>query len=254
MSSNSQKNFAIVRKSCRKMATPKKKRKAANEAVGGAKRDKKKQQLTLMATKIEPGEYRVEYEASSNESETIYITDPEFCHFWKQKDRDDLLRVDGIDINEEWDEEVHGKKPKEGSNLWPMQTWSPQWSTCEYDDIHVTFPCLLGGKVDVAAQGLSLDKLRALAEDYDMKTGAAATSNAGVGAAKEGVELVPFVASVVPRCEVVSVGGARDCQGSINVTIEEECTLREVVRRLDPEHEFGFEHSQPDYEAEVSFY
>ena len=53
------------------MATPKKKRKAANEAVGGAKREKKKQQLTLMATKIEPGEYRVEYEASSNESETI---------------------------------------------------------------------------------------------------------------------------------------------------------------------------------------
>ena len=78
-------------------------------------------------------------------------------------------------------------------------------------------------------------------------------SDAGVSA-KDAVEPVPFVASVVPRCEVVSVGGARDCQGSISVTIEEECIFREVVRRLDPEHEFGFEHSQPDYEAEVSFY
>lgn len=219
----------------------KRKAKAANVAVGDAKREKK--QPALMGTKIEPGEYRVEYEASSNESETIYITDPEFCEFWKQKDRRDLLRVDGIDINEEWDEEVHGKKPVQ-ANLWPMQNWSPQWSTCEYEDIRVTFPCLLGGKVDVP-QGISIEKLRGLAME-----------NEGVSYSgrESGDELVPSVASVVPRCEVVSIGGAGDCQGSITITLEEECTFRDVVLRLDPEHEFGFEHSQPDYEAEVSFY
>ena len=249
------------------------KRKATNVAVvGDAKREKK--QPALMGTKIEPGEYRVEYEASSNESETIYITDPEFCEFWKLKDRRDLLRVDGIDINEEWDEEVHGKKPEEGSALWPMQNWSPQWSTCEYEDIRVTFPCLLGGKLaDVPhcesvryewavggkdfclPQGVSFEKLRSLAMDYDVEHEGVSYSDLEYEDDEEDVvELVPSVASVVPRCEVVSIGGARDCQGSITVTLKEECTFRDVVLRLDPEHEFGFEHSQPDYEAEVSFY
>jgi hypothetical protein len=238
-----------------------KKRKAAvsssSDVLVDAKRPKEQtQQTTLMARVLKPGKYCVVYEASSNESETIYVTDPDFCKFWNQQSRSELLRIDGIDDDDEWDEDVHGQKPVEGSNLWPIQDWCPQRSTCEYHDVRVSFACRPDGEHDGehddTAQTMSLDDLRSLANAHDREN---CQENDKEAAAKPiPADPLPTAATTTPRCEIVSIGGAGNCKGGCTVTLEKECSFRELFRRLDPENEFGFEYSEPDYETEVSFY
>jgi hypothetical protein len=77
----------------------------------------------LLERVVKPGEHTLQFYARWGTEIEMGTFTSNAARFWSKNSREDLLRPGGCmeDILEDWDEEVHGERPEEGSAEWLEQ-------------------------------------------------------------------------------------------------------------------------------------
>jgi hypothetical protein len=172
----------------------------------------------LMDILIDPGTYEVEIGSSwATETESCCLT-KEQAAFWTQQNRDDLLSnwsVEIDDVLENWVEEEHGTKPKEGDPWWfdALET-----DDCEviYQGLLINFPCQLGNKVPLTKNTCLLELLRA--SNSDVLKEAEARDTDGW--------------KPTPPCTYASSTGYKGNDGTCDITVEEPTKFGDLLNTI----------------------
>ena len=104
-----------------------------------------------MGIEIDPGIYTFQFIAHwLTEIEYAGLT-PAQAEFWTQSDREECIgyiTVDAEEIMQNWDEGRHGQAPQEGDPEY-IELLEPYECEHVYQDITLSLPCKLGGKVEL---------------------------------------------------------------------------------------------------------